>query len=162
MTQKVLVVATDIEEKYAKQFFNIPIIKTGVGCGNVIEKLKDLDKKTKIINVGFAGSNNLKVGTVVKIKNSCLYHPNVTFDEKLYNLNGQIDCYTSNDFVLQTNIKEDVVFDMELYTICALGFNVTSYKIVSDSLCLTEYEKMEAQQIDLKKCWKDVSKLIGD
>lgn len=160
--EKVIVVATDIEEKLAKQHFKLPIIKTGVGCGNVIEALKKLDPKTKIINVGFAGSNNLKVGDICKVKNSYLYHPNVTFDEKIYNLGGEIDCYTSNDFVLQTNMKESVVFDMELYTICALGFDVTSYKIVSDSLCLTEYEKVEAQTFDLRKCWKDVSKLIGD
>lgn len=159
---KILVVATDIEEKLAKQYFNLPIIKTGVGYGNVIEKLKDLDKKTKIINIGFAGSNNLKVGSIVKVKNSFLYHPNVTYEEKIYHLMGDTDCYTSNDFVLQANIKQSVVFDMELYAICALGFDVTSYKIVSDNLNLTEYEKIEAEKIDLTKCWKDVSKLIGE
>lgn len=159
---KILVVATDIEEKFAKQNFSLPIIKTGVGYGNVIEKLKDLDKQTKIINIGFAGSNNLKVGSIVKVKNSFLYHPNVKYDEKIYNLNGDTDCYTSNDFVLKTNIKKSVVFDMELYAICALGFDVTSYKIVSDNLSLTEYEKLESEKIDLTKCWKDVSKLIGE
>lgn len=159
---KVIVVATDIEQKLAKQFFTLPVIKTGVGYGNIIEKLKDLNKDTKLINVGFAGSNNINVGSIIKVKNSYLYHPNVTYDEKVYNLNGEVDCYTSNDFVLKTDIKESVVFDMELYALCALGFDVTSYKIISDNLSLTDYEKLENQKIDLTKCWKEVSKLIGD
>ena len=160
--EKVIVVATDIEEKLAKQNFNLPIIKTGVGAGNVIQKLKNLDPKTKIINIGFAGSNNLKVGSIYKVKNSRLYHPNVEYDEITYNLGGEVDCYTSNDFVLQTKLTEGVMFDMELYTICALGFEVESYKIVSDNLLLSDYEKVEEGKVDLKKCWKDVSKLIGD
>ena len=52
---KILVVATDIEEEFAKQNFSLPIIKTGVGYGNVIEKLKDLDKQTKIMYFCFYG-----------------------------------------------------------------------------------------------------------
>ena len=160
--KKIIVVATDIEEKLAKQYFKLPVIKTGVGCGNIIEKLKDLDKNTKLINIGFAGSNNINVGSVIKVKNSYLYHPNVTYTEKVYNLKGQVDCYTSNDFVLKTDIKQSVVFDMELYALCALGFDVISYKIVSDNLSLSDYEKLENQKIDLTKCWKDVSNLIGD
>lgn len=51
-----------------------------------------------------------------------------------------VDCYTSGDFVLQTDIEEPVVFDMELYAICALGFKtIVGIKIVSDNLSLHDY-----------------------
>ena len=58
-----------------------------------------------------------------------------------FELNGDVPCYTSNDFVLETKIKDPVVFDMELAYILALGFEeVESIKIVSDNLSLKEYE----------------------
>ena len=72
-----------------------------------------------------------------------MYHPNVTYDEPYYVLmGGDTLCYTSNDFVLSTDITEPVVFDMELAYILALGFyDIKSIKIVSDTLNLDEYEK---------------------
>lgn len=157
MEEKVIVVATDLEESLVKPLTKLKIIKTQPGSSNVIEALKNLDKKTKIINVGYAGSNILPVGSIAKVKNSYLYHPNVTFKEKSYNLGGEVDCYTSNDFVLQTTLQQPVVFDMELNTICALGFDVVSYKIVSDNLSLKQYE-----EVDLNKKWLELFKLIGE
>ncbi len=157
MQKTVIVVGTDLEESLVKPLTKLPIIKTQPGPANVVEALKNLDKNTKIINVGYAGSNNLPVGSIVKIKNSYLYHPNVTFKEKSYSLGGEVDCYTSNDFVLQTNIKEPVVFDMELNIICALGFDVTSYKIVSDNLSVKQYE-----EVDLNKKWLELFEIIGE
>lgn len=144
-----IVVATDEEYKIAKKRFKRHlIIKTGVGGINVIRKLKHFPKWLKIINFGYVGSNNIPIGTEVKIFESKLYHPNVEYLEPSYLLNcnlledNLVDCYTSNDFVLNTDIKESVVFDMELAYIMALGFkNVTSIKIVSDNLSLKEYEK---------------------
>lgn len=138
-----LVVATDEEYKLAKKLFKRhKIIKTGVGGINVIETLKHLPKWHKIINFGYVGSNNIPIGTKVKISECQLYHPNVDYEEPIYKLNGDIKCYTSNDFVLNTDIKEPVVFDMELAYIMALGFkNVESVKIVSDNLSLKEYKK---------------------
>ncbi|MBQ9792834.1 MAG: hypothetical protein IJW32_06130 [Clostridia bacterium] len=157
MEEKVIVVATDLEEGLVKNLTKLKIIKTQPGSSNVIETLKNLDKRTKIINVGYAGSNILPVGSIVKVKDSYLYHPNVTFKEKSYNLGGEVDCYTSNDFVLQTTLQQPVVFDMELNTICALGFDVVSYKIVSDNLSLKQYE-----EVDLNKKWLELFKLIGE
>ena len=72
-------------------------------------------------------------------------------------MGGEVDCYTSNDFVLQTTLQQPVVFDMELNTICALGFDVVSYKIVSDNLSLKQYE-----EVDLNKKWLELFKLIGE
>ena len=162
MKNILVVVATDQEYKQACMHSKYNVLQTGIASSNVIEKLKDVDKNTRIINVGFVGSNNLLVGTIVKIKNSYLYHPNVTFEEKVYNLGGEVDCYTSHDFVLQTNIKEPVVFDMELNTLCALGFEVISYKIVSDNLSYSQYEKAEEQKIDFTELFKKVFEMIEE
>lgn len=139
-----IVVATDEEYKLAKKRFKgQTILQTGVGGLNVIRTLKDLPKDMNILNFGFVGSNNIPIGTEVRIGKSKLYHPNVEYKEKEYELpTGKITCYTSNDFVLETNIKEPVVFDMELAYIMALGFvNVDSVKIVSDNLNQEEYEE---------------------
>ncbi len=139
-----IVIATKDELKLAEQYNvnNEEIVITGVGGLNVIEKLINVDKSTNILNIGYVGSNNIPKGTMVKINNSKLYHPNVTYDEPIYKLNnGDTLCLTSNDFVLNTDIKDSVVFDMELAYIMALGFkNVSSIKIVSDNLSYDEYE----------------------
>lgn len=138
-----IVVATDEEYKLAqKRFKRHYIIQTGVGGINVIEKLKKLPRWLKITNFGYAGSNVIPIGTEVRIGECKLYHPNVEYEEPTYKLDGDITCYTSNDFVLETKIKEPVVFDMELAYILALGFkNVESVKIVSDNLSLSQYEE---------------------
>lgn len=117
------------------------VVVTGVGALNVIKTLKNVDRKTPIINVGYAGSNTIKKGTWVKIGDVKTFHPNVTFDEPVFVLDGDTTCYTAGDFVTQTDIKEPCVFDMELAYILALGFtNVTSYKMVSDCLNINEFE----------------------
>lgn len=155
--EKILVVATDEEYQKVKGRTSLKIIQTGIGYANVINALKDLDAKNfKVYNVGYAGSNLLKRGTLVKVKNSYNHHENAQFEEKVYNLNGTTDCYTSSDFVLNTKIKQPVVFDMELNAICAFGFEVESYKIVSDNLSMEEYE-----EADFEKVWVEVLNLIN-
>lgn len=138
-----IVVATDEEYKLAKKRFKgQKITKTGVGGINVIKKLKHFPKWLKITNFGYAGSNVIPIGTEIRVDNCKLYHPNVEYEEPVYKLDGDTTCYTSNDFVLETKIKEPVVFDMELAYILALGFkNVESIKIVSDNLSLKKYEE---------------------
>lgn len=138
-----IVVATDEEYKLAqKRFKDQLIVKTGVGGINVLETLKNVKKSHKIVNFGYVGSNVLLIGTEVKVGKCKLYHPNVEYKEPTYKLKGDVMCYTSNDFVLQTNIQEPCVFDMELAYILALGFkNVESIKIVSDNLSLKDYEE---------------------
>ena len=138
-----IVVATDEEYKLAKKIFKRRIIiKTGIGGVNVFQKLKHLPKCVKIVNFGYVGSNNLPIGTKVKVKECKLYHPNVEYEEPTFELNGDVTCYTSNDFVLKTDIEEDCVFDMELVYILAMGFKrVESIKIVSDNLSLNQYKE---------------------
>ena len=140
-----IVVATDEEYKLAKKRFKHHIIiKTGVGGINVVKKLKRLPKWLKITNFGYVGSNVLPIGTEIRVGESRLYHPNIIYNESEYTLDKEstIKCFTSNDFVLKTNIKKPCVFDMELAYICALGFKrVESIKIVSDNLSLKQYEE---------------------
>lgn len=139
----IVVVATDEEYKIAQNRFpGREIVKTGVGGINIVRTLKRVNKYIKIVNFGYVGSNTLPIGTEVRIGECRLYHPNVEYDEPTYKLSGDVPCLTSNDFVLHTDIKEPVVFDMELAYILALGFeNVESIKIVSDNLSLKEYEE---------------------
>lgn len=128
-----------------------PVLITGVGGLNIIEALKDVPKDTDIVNIGYAGSKDLEPGKFYGVSSVSLYHPNVNYTEKYYDLDfhyGKDDdeldempvpCYTSNDFVLDTEIK-GCVFDMELAYIKALGFKcVVAYKYVSDNLDLQEY-----------------------
>ena len=139
-----IVVATNEEYILAqKRFKGREIVRTGVGGINVLNALKDADKGQEIVNFGYVGSNIIPIGTEVKVGVCKLYHPNVEYEEPTYKLDGDVTCYTSNDFVLSTDIKEPVVFDMELAYILALGFkNVKSIKIVSDNLSLEKYEKI--------------------
>lgn len=144
-----IIVATDEEYKLAKKRFKWhKIVKTGVGGINVIETLKNYPKWLKITNFGYAGSNNIPIGTELTIDYCGMWHPNVDYKEKIYKLKNKKKnifknvCFTSNDFVTECNIKEPVVFDMELAYILALGFkNVKSIKIVSDNLSLSQYEE---------------------
>lgn len=128
---------------------NERVIITGEGYANVIRSLKDLDEdENVIINIGYCGSNNLPVGTVVRVKNCYSYHPifgdSMKYKDKSYLCDpaGRYDCYSSGDFVVQTDIKEPCVFDMELYAICSLGFKTIAIKIVSDNLSLHDYDKV--------------------
>lgn len=118
-------------------------IVTGCGALNVISALRYVDRDTPILNLGCAGSNMLPVGTKVKIGKVKLYHPNVEInDEPEYTLDGDVTCFTSNDFVLSTDIQEPCVFDMELAYILAMGFtNVSAEKVVSDNLNIEEYRR---------------------
>lgn len=132
-----IVVATKEEQKR----FNADIV-TGVGFGNVYRALADVPRDTPIVNIGYAGSNTIPKGEVCVINECRHYHPTVEYDEPIYGSDtGRYICYTSDDFVTHTDIKEPVVFDMELYAILSMGFtDVTAIKIVSDNLSLEEYE----------------------
>lgn len=141
MYKRIIIVATEQEYKLAKQrFIGYKIIHTGIGAINVIQALSQMDKNTPILNFGYVGSNVLPIGTEVKIGAVKLHHPNVSYDEAEFNLSGDTLCYSSCDFVLNTDVSTACVFDMELAFILAMGFtDVESIKIVSDNLSLEEY-----------------------
>lgn len=147
-----IVIATEVETELVEKVLGPqvgefgPVVRTGVGGANVCETLRDIPRDTPILNIGYAGSANTPIGTLVDVSESRVYHPNVTYKEPVYHLpvSGErpsMRCLTSNDFVLQSD-EHDCLFDMELVYICALGFsNLRSIKMVSDNLSLHEYDQ---------------------
>ncbi len=118
------------------------VLVTGVGAVNILRALQDVPRDTPIVNIGYAGSSCIPVGTRVRVGKVSLYHPHYSYEEPTFQLDGDIPCYTSCDFVTETEITEPCVFDMELAFILAMGFtHVTAFKIVSDSLNKEEFEK---------------------
>lgn len=145
-----VVVATENELAIIPEFLEEQankIIITGVGGMNVCMALAMEDRNQKVVNVGYCGSNVLPVGTVCSPDEVQLYHPNVDYVEKVIELNSyvgreHVKCYTSSDFVVDTEIKEPVIFDMELAFIATMGFkDVLAIKQVSDNLSVKEYEE---------------------
>lgn len=139
---KLIVVAEEKERHIAEELLpGIPILECGVGALNIMKNLRSLSLDTEIINIGYAGSANYPIGTRVEIGECRLYHPNVTYPEPIFQLEGDTLCFTNTDFVLQSK-ETDCVFDMELAFICGMGFkNVRSIKIVSDNLSLHQYHQ---------------------
>lgn len=126
------------------------IIITGVGGMNAVKKiLQAVDPSEEdALNVGYVGSNSIEIGKKVQISATGTHHPGVEFKEKLIQLDqinidrDSVPCYTSTDFVTQTNIKEPVVFDMELAFIAGLNWrSLSAIKQVSDNLNLEQYER---------------------
>ena len=163
------------EENKKLQIFrnkNITLLIAGIGkqatAINLIKYLENCAKEDKpdlIINLGYAGSTNSKIGEWVNVSKSYNYEWNIPGEQK-YTVDGfdadiikiidnqeikKLPCYSAESFVTQTNIKEDVVFDMELHSIymicCLYGIKLISLKKVSDNLSLDDYYK----NIDMKK-----------
>lgn len=121
---------------------NEPILVTGEGALNVISALLNIPRETPIRNIGYAGSNNIPIGTRCEIGTVTMYHPVAVFSDRYYHLKGDTICFTSSDFVTRTDITTPCVFDMELAYILAMGFmNVTAEKVVSDNLSKEEFDE---------------------
>lgn len=164
-----------IDDNYYKRD-NLELVITDVSRNGITSALVNLNCKYNInykdyiaINIGMVGSNNLKVGEVVMATKSFGYHFNLTsFGDPLYHaLNSpfnlekvdgikNVTCYTSDGFVLKTDIKEDAIFDMELNAIVNFPFKkYYSIKVVSDSLNNNEYNKF-----NYKKALEEIIKVI--
>jgi len=126
------------------------VIVTGVGALNIIRSLQHLDRDSDILNIGYCGSSNFDIGTLVEVTESRLNHPNVTYPEPTMMVDPadcdcprlQAVCYSNTDFVLASDYQ-DCVFDMEFAYIMALGFRRTAgLKVVSDNLSLHAYHEL--------------------
>lgn len=171
MEKMIVLVATDDELRLAAAHLggeDYEIIKTGVGAGNVIRTCSELllregIGKEKIVNVGFCGSNSLPVGSVVKVSKSWRLMDNVVEFEDWrngYELSADgVPCYTSNCFVLKTDIVEPCAFDMELNYVVDFPLPVVgAVKIVSDNLCLDKYE--HSIRHSEAETWEEVKALL--
>ena len=118
------------------------VVVTGIGAVNVMAALDGLDRSTPLLNVGYAGSRTVPVGERVRVGKVALHHPNADYDERTFDLGGDVPCYTSSDFVVESDGDERCVYDMELAYILAMGFaDVVAEKVVSDTLDPTEFEE---------------------
>lgn len=154
--ERYIVIAEEGERSLIEQHLkgcDWPVIVTGVGALNVIRALQDVPRDAELINIGYAGSSNFAIGTLVEVTEVRLNHPNVTYPEptlRLQSLPAGIEtdvepvkavCYSNTDFVLASDYK-DCAFDMELAYIAALGFrHLTGLKHVSDNLSLHAYHE---------------------
>lgn len=160
---------------------NINLIITGIGkqrtAISLTKYLENNEKPDVIINVGYAGSTDAKIGTWVNVNNSFNYEWQI-LDEEKYSLKGldsrilidrekiiNMPCYSAESFVTKTDIMESVLFDMELhsiYIICQMyGICLISLKKVSDNLCLDEYYKnIERKNLELESCIDILKEII--
>ena len=140
-----VIVANSVEKKKAMRLFKGHQIKVmGEGFYQVLNNLKSISKKQPLINFGLVGSDHYKIGEVLEVGTSKLLHVNYPLKDKTFKLsNSGVVCYTSNSFVTSNETKDKkAIFDMELYYILALGYNVVkSIKLVSDNLSHKQYKQ---------------------
>lgn len=140
---------------------NIALLISGIGkqktAIGLTKYLCENEKPDLIINVGYAGSTDIQIGSWVSIQRTYNYEWFIPGEEQysfldygnnelqvLENEMVQIvDCYSSESFVTVTNLKGHIAFDMEVHSIAVIGdmFNipVMSLKKVSDNLSLDKY-----------------------
>ena len=153
---------------------NISLLITGIGKQQTAINLTQYLENNKenipdtITNIGYVGSTNTKIGAWVSVDKIYNYEWNIPGEQR-YSIDGFKDnngiikviknkqvkvlpCYSAESFVTSTDIKDDVIFDMELhsiYLVCQM-YNIKeliSLKKVSDNLSLEDYYN----NIDMKK-----------
>lgn len=148
---------------------NISLLITGIGkqqtAINLTQYLENNEKPNIIINIGYVGSTNSKIGSWINVSKSYNYDWGITGEQK-YTIEGfeddklkilkdkelqKLECYSAESFVTSTEIEGNVIFDMELHSIyllcCIYGIDLISLKKVSDNLNLDDYYK----NIDMKE-----------
>ena len=170
-------IKNDKNNNYKSKIFrkeNISLLITGIGKQQTAINLTQYLENNKenipdtIINIGYVGSTNTKIGAWVSVDKIYNYEWNIPGEQR-YSIDGFKDkngiikviknkqvkvlpCYSAESFVTSTDIKDDVIFDMELhsiYLVCQM-YNIKeliSLKKVSDNLSLEDYYN----NIDMKK-----------
>lgn len=167
----VILAAEEAEYKKCLEYFpDMECILMGVGAGNVIRTCSQLPKGTRIINVGYAGSNTLPIGTVCRVSASHrLVKGTYMFQDHANPLQlGQegYPCHTNNDFVTETHLTEPTLFDMELNYIAAFSPDlnlVASVKIVSDNLSLEAFRNNAIRETGIltaDSVWSQVAEMV--
>lgn len=158
---------------------NISLLISGIGkqqtAINLIKYLENNKENLPdiIINVGYVGSTQSKIGSWVSVNKSYNYEWFIPGEQK-YEVEGfnkniikdineteikALPCYSAESFVTSTDMTDDVVFDMELHSIymicCMYGIELISLKKVSDNLSLDDYYK----NIDMKDVMELTSSL---
>ena len=149
------------ENQYSRD--NITLIITGVGkqqtaigLVSYLENNKE-SKPDIIINMGYVGSTNSKIGQWVNVNKSYNYEWNIPGEEKYSFLDygnqeleliknteiQKVECYSAESFVTKTDLTGHLAFDMELHSVAVIGdmfkIPVMSLKKISDNLSLEDY-----------------------
>ena len=169
---------------YTENKTKMSLLITGIGkqktAIGLTKYLCENDKPDLIINIGYAGSTNAKIGSWVSINKSYNLEWDITGEQKysMDDLGGQdlvtidelekLPCYSAECFVNNTDIKDNVIFDMELHSVSLLAdlYNIPliSLKKVSDNLSMDDYYKtvednrlmeLESSVIFIEKFLKD-------
>lgn len=155
----------EVEENiYRKE--NITLVISGLGkqmtmmnLAKYLEKADEvfydeIKRPDLIINIGYAGSTDLELGKWYCVSKSYNYEWYFPGEEKYSMEKGNQElelvsdmvsypCYSAESFVESTDIKETVLFDMELHSIALLAdvykIPLISLKKVSDNLNYNEY-----------------------
>jgi len=166
-----------------KENIKLNLIITGIGkqktAIGLTKYLCENDKPDLIINIGYAGSVNCKIGSWISINKSYNLEWNIPGEQKysMDDLGGQdlvtidelenLPCYSAECFVNSTDIKENVIFDMELHSVSLLAdlYNIplVSLKKISDNLSMDDYYKTidDSELFELESSIKYIKKLIN-
>ena len=160
---------------------NITLLETGIGkqktAIGLVKYLENYEKPDIIINIGYVGSNNTKIGTWVNVSKVYNWEWEIIEEEKysmdignqeLININEleSLPCYSAESFITKTEIKESVVFDMELHSVALVAdiykIPLLSLKLVTDNLSMDDYYKsIESNKvIDLVEVTKYIDKYV--
>lgn len=146
---------------YENENDNKRLLITGIGkqltAINLTQYLSNNSKPDLIINIGFAGSTDIPIGKWVNISRVYNYEWEIPGEEKYVMLAGgsqklevlensnieQVECYSSESFVTETDLEEHIAFDMELHSIALIcdlyEIPLLSLKKISDNLSLGDY-----------------------
>ena len=136
---------------------NLSLLISGIGkqrtAISLTKYLCENKKPNLIINVGYAGSTNIKIGTWVNINKSYNYEWEIPGEEKysfidlgnqmLEQINNEsiekVECYSAECFVTKTDLEGRFAFDMELHSIVTICDMYKIPKKISDNLSLNDY-----------------------
>lgn len=169
----VILAAEEAEYKKCKEMFpDTECILMGVGAGNVIKTCSQLPKGTRVLNIGYAGSNKLDIGTICIVSDSHrLVNGKYFFTDHanpLHLSDEGYPCYTNNDFVTETDKTDITLFDMELNYVAAFTPMIElvgSVKIVSDNLNVEVFRNnaiRESGILTSNEVWQKVKALVEE
>ncbi len=167
----VILAAEEAEYDKCREIFpEMECVRTGVGAGNVIKTCSMLPEGTRVINIGFAGSNDIEIGTVALVSDTFRYTDgSYEFDDHANPLHLSDDgfpCYTGNSFFTESDKTQPTLYDMELNYIAAFSPRlelVASIKIVSDNLSLDAYRNNAARESGIltsDEVWEKVRETV--
>lgn len=169
----VILAAEEAEYKKCREMFpDVECILMGVGAGNVIKTCSQLPEGTRVLNIGYAGSNNLPIGTICIVSDSYrLVNGHYFFTDHANPLHLSAEghpCYTNNDFVTESDKTDTTLFDMELNYIAAFTPRINlvgSIKIVSDNLSIETFRNnalRESGILTSNDVWTKVRQIVNE